>query len=248
MGEEEGTDYLVMECVPGQSLAEEEGSRPVPEKEAVALGMQIATALEEAHEQGIVHRDLKPGNIMVTPKRQAKVLDFGLAKILRPTGEASATESFTQTQNLAGTLPYMAPEQLRGEPADARTDIHALGAVLFEIVTGKRPYHEDSVPQLTDAILHRQPVAPRALNARVSPEMERIILKCLEKERENRYQSAKELGVDLRRLSAPSVGDGYGRRAPDATPPDGCPSCRARSWLGSDWQLAGISTFIALRS
>jgi eukaryotic-like serine/threonine-protein kinase len=204
VGEEKGTDYLVMECVPGQSLAEEAGSRPVPEKEAVALGTQIATALEEAHEQGIVHRDLKPGNIMVTPKRQAKVLDFGLARILRPSGEASATESLTQTQNLAGTLPYMAPEQLRGEPADARTDIHALGAVLFEVVTGKRLYHEDSVPQLTDAILHRQPVPPRALNARVSPELERIILKCLEKERENRYQSAKEIGVDLRRLSAPS--------------------------------------------
>jgi serine/threonine-protein kinase len=205
VGEQEGADYLVMECVPGKSLAEEAGSHPVSEKEAVALGVQIATALEEAHEQGIVHRDLKPGNIMVTPKRQIKVLDFGLAKILRAAGDSYATESFTQTQNPVGTLPYMAPEQLRGEPADARTDIHALGAVLFEIVTGKRLYQEDSVPQLTDAILHRQPVAPRALNARVSPEMERIILKCLEKERENRYQSAKELGVDLRRLGTSSA-------------------------------------------
>jgi len=204
VGEQEGTDFLVMECVPGKSLAEE-GPVSQPEKEAVALGTQIAAALEEAHEQGIVHRDLKPGNIMVTPKRQVKVLDFGLAKILRAAGESSATESFSQTQNLAGTLPYMAPEQLRGEPADARTDVHALGAVLFEIVTGQRPYREDSVHQLTDAILHRQQVAPRALNARVSPELERIILKCLEKERENRYQSAKEIGVDLRRLSGPSA-------------------------------------------
>jgi eukaryotic-like serine/threonine-protein kinase len=204
VGEQEGTDYLVMECVPGKSLAEESGPISQREKDAVALGTQIAAALEDAHEQGIVHRDLKPGNIMVTPKRQVKVLDFGLAKILRVEGDSYATESFGQTDNLAGTLPYMAPEQLRGEPADARTDVHALGAVLFEIVTGQRPYQEDSTPQLTDAILHRQPVTPRALNARVSPEMERIILKCLEKERENRYQSAKEIGVDLRRLSSSS--------------------------------------------
>src|SRR5271169_3639771 len=213
VGEQEGTDYLVMECVPGKSLAEEPKRTSQPEKEAVALGTQIAAALEDAHEQGVVHRDLKPGNIMVTPKRQVKVLDFGLAKILRVEGDSSATESFAQSDNLAGTLPYMAPEQLRGEPADERTDVHALGAVLFEIVTGQRPYQEDSAPQLTDAILHRQPVTPRALNARVSPEMERIILKCLEKERENRYQSAKEIGVDLRRLSAPSVAIAPGARS-----------------------------------
>ncbi len=204
VGEQEGTDYLVMECVPGKSLAEEAGPISRREKDAVTLGTQIAAALEDAHEQGVVHRDLKPGNIMVTPKRQVKVLDFGLAKILRVEGDSYATESFAQTDNLAGTLPYMAPEQLRGEPADARTDVHALGAVLFEIITGQRPYQEDSTPQLTDAILHRQPVTPRALNARVTPEMERIILKCLEKERENRYQSAKEIGVDLRRLSSSS--------------------------------------------
>jgi eukaryotic-like serine/threonine-protein kinase len=215
VGEQEGVDYLVMECVPGHSLAEEVGSGPVPQKEALGLGVQIAKALEEAHELGIVHRDLKPGNIMVTPKGQVKVLDFGLAKILRVAGDSQATESFAKTENMAGTLPYMAPEQLRGEPADARTDVHALGAVLFEMATGKRLYQEDSVPQLTDAILHRQPVTPRALNARVSPELERIILKCVEKERENRYQSAKEIGVDLRRLSAPSVAIApSARRAP----------------------------------
>ena len=235
VGEQGGTDYLVMECVPGQSLAEVLRSGSMPDREAASLGLQVATALEEAHEQGIVHRDLKPGNIMITPKRQAKVLDFGLAKILRPLGEASATESFTQTQNVAGTLPYMAPEQLRGEPADARTDIHALGAVLFELVTGKRLHQEDSVPQLTDAILHQQPVAPRALNARVSPEMERIVLKCLEKEPENRYQSAKELGVDLRRLSVPSAASATGVARPTSRP-----------WLGRLALGAGLCVLVVL--
>ena len=228
VGEQGGTDYLVMECVPGESLADAVGSGSLSEKDAANLGAQIASALEEAHEQGIVHRDLKPGNIMVTPKGQVKVLDFGLARMLRPAGEASATESFTQTQNMAGTLPYMSPEQLRGEPADARTDIHALGAVLFEMATRRRLFQENSVPQLTDAILHQQPVAPRALNARVSPELERIILKCLEKERENRYQSAKEAGVDVRRLSS-SPGDygGCPDPAPSATSPLAASRCGA---------------------
>jgi serine/threonine-protein kinase len=207
VGEQGGMDYLVMECVPGHSLAEEIRSRPLREKEVVGLAAQITAALEEAHEQGILHRDLKPENIMVTPKRQAKVLDFGLAKMVRQVANAAAAEASTEslTQQVAGTLPYMAPEQLRGEPADARTDIHALGAVLFEMATGKRPYQGDSGPQLIDAILHQVPVAPRALNAQTSPELERITLKCLEKEPENRYQSAKEIVVDLRRLNAPSA-------------------------------------------
>jgi serine/threonine-protein kinase len=201
VGEQDGTDYLVMECVPGRSLAEEVRTRPLPEKEILGLAAQIAAALQEAHEQGVLHRDLKPENIMVTPKRQAKVLDFGLAKMMQQTKADPLTVSTeTLTQNLAGTLPYMAPEQLRGEPADVRTDLHALGAVLFELAAGKRPYQGDSVPQLIDAVLHQAPVAPRALNARISPELERIILKCLEKEPESRYQSAKEVAVDLQRL------------------------------------------------
>jgi eukaryotic-like serine/threonine-protein kinase len=134
-----------------------------------------------------------------------KVLDFGLAKLLRPVSDTMATESFTETQGIAGTLPYMAPEQLTGEPIDARTDIYALGAVLFEMAAGRRPFQEESAPRLTEAILHQAPVPPRTLNSRVSPEFERIILKCQEKSAENRYQSAKELQVDLRRLGAPAI-------------------------------------------
>lgn len=204
VGEQGGTDYLVMECVPGLPLAERLKSGALNEKEISSLGAQIAAGLGEAHEQGVIHRDLKPGNVMVTPKGQAKVLDFGLAKLLLPF-DAATTQTFAESQTLVGTLPYMAPEQLQGEAVDARTDIHALGLVLYEMASGRRLFQQDSIPQLTDAILHQPPVTPRAFNARVSPELERIILKCLEKEPENRYQSAKELGVDLRRLSSPST-------------------------------------------
>jgi len=204
VGSHDSADYLVMEWVAGNSLAEELKTAALPEKAAVDIAIQIAAALQEAHDHRIVHRDLKPVNIMVTPKKQVKVLDFGLARILHQADDVTTTESRTESHNVAGTLPFMAPEQLRGEPADARSDVHALGAVMYEMVTGARVYREDSVPQLTEAILHRAPVAPRALNPRVSPELERVILKCLEKEPENRYQSAKEVGVDLRRLSAPT--------------------------------------------
>jgi eukaryotic-like serine/threonine-protein kinase len=165
VGEQAGADYIVMECVPGLSLAEKVRSGSLGEKEISSLGSQIAAALEEAHEQGIVHRDLKPANVMVTPKGQAKVLDFGLAKLLLPFG-AATTQSFAESQALVGTLPYMAPEQLQGEPVDARTDIHALGLVLYEMASGRRLFQQDSIPQLTDAILHQQPVTPRAFNAR----------------------------------------------------------------------------------
>jgi serine/threonine-protein kinase len=167
--------------------------------------MEIADALEAAHARGIVHRDIKPANLFVTARGQAKVLDFGLAKLLRPIDEATATESLTQAGVAPGTLPYMAPEQLRGRPADARTDIYALGTVLYEMATGQRPFREELGPRLIDDILHKPPAAPGRLNPELPAELERVILKCLDKDPENRYQSAKELMVDLRRLATPAI-------------------------------------------
>jgi len=201
---QDGVDFLVMEYIAGTNLALKLAACSLPEKEVVGLGAQIAAALEEAHEHGVVHSDLKPGNVMVTPKGLAKVLDFGLAKLLRYPNDAAATESLSETQSAVGTLPYMAPEQLRGEAVDGRTDIHALGALLYQMATGQRCYRDDSTPRLIDSILHQAPVPPRALNPRTSPALEQVILKCLEKDPENRYQSVKEIAVDLRRLSAPS--------------------------------------------
>lgn len=199
VGEHDGADYLVMECVPGQSLAEKLRSGSLPTKEVVSLGAQIAVALEEAHEHDIVHRDLKPGNIMVTPKGQAKVLDFGLSKLLAA-DSGDVTLSFAATKGPVGTLPYMAPEQLRGEPVDARTDIHALGAVLYEMAAGRRPFQEESFPQLTDAILHREPASLQTINPGVSHDLGRIVMRCLAKKREERYASASEVHGELEAL------------------------------------------------
>jgi eukaryotic-like serine/threonine-protein kinase len=203
---ENGVDFLAMEYVAGATLGDKIAHTSLPEKEAVALAVQIAEALEEAHEHGIVHRDLKPGNIMVTPKGRVKVLDFGLARLLQPASSLVSAETQSATQGASGTLPYMAPEQLRDESTDPRSDIFSFGAVLYEITTGLRAFPETISSRLTDAILHQPSVTPRALNPRLSPELERIILKCLEKSPDLRYQSAKEMAVDLRRLSAPSTG------------------------------------------
>jgi eukaryotic-like serine/threonine-protein kinase len=202
---QDGIDFLVMEYVPGNTLAERLGSGALPEKEVVALGMQIVAALEQAHERGIVHRDLKPRNIAITERGQAKVLDFGLAKLLPQVNELTASDTLTDTQAGAGTLPYMPPEQLQGESVDARADIYTIGAVLYEMATDRRAFPEELPSRVINAILHHPPVPPRALNSRVSPELERIILKCLDKDPARRFQSAKELSVDLRRLAEPPL-------------------------------------------
>jgi len=200
----DGVDFLVMELVEGEALSSRIGGRALAEKDLAALGGHIAAALEEAHEHGVVHRDLKPANIVVTPKNVPKVLDFGLAKLMRDPAQGDMTASVTATPAAAGTLPYMAPEQLQGEEAGTRSDIYSLGAVLYEMATGQRPFHDALPTRLINAILHEPPVAPRARNERVSPELERIILKCLEKDPDQRYQSAREIAVDLRRLIQPS--------------------------------------------
>ena len=198
-----GTHFIAMELLEGQTLKHRIGDRPLASEEVAKLGVQIAEALAAAHAKGIVHRDIKPANVFVSEEGQAKVLDFGLAKLLRPPGDATASVSLTETGIAPGTLPYMAPEQLRGEKVDARADIYALGTVLYEMATGQRPFREELATRLADDILHKPPAPPARLNPDMPARLEEIVLKCLEKAPENRYQSTKELLVDLRRLSAP---------------------------------------------
>ncbi len=206
---QEGTDFLVEELIPGLSLGEMLLSGPLPEREIINLGSQLAEGLAAAHEQGIIHRDLKPSNIRVTPEARLKVLDFGLAKLMpgrdaRQGVSADVTASLTETQTVSGTLPYMAPEQLLNEKLDARTDIWAAGCVLYEMATGQRPFL-GSGPTLTDAILHQSPSPPSKLNRRVNPGLEAIVLKCLEKNPALRYASARDIAVDLHRLGTGTV-------------------------------------------
>ena len=204
---EDGVEFLVLEYIAGITLSDMLKKGPLPEKEIPRLGVQLAAGLAAAHAQRIVHRDLKPANLRVTSDGRLKILDFGIAKSLKPiretTGTDASTDSTTGDRAAVGTLPYMAPEQLQSEPTDARADIYAAGAVLYEMATGQRPFREETGPRLIDTILHMAPVPPRALNARVLPELERIILKCLEKDPGDRYQSVEELEVDLRRLALP---------------------------------------------
>jgi len=194
-----GIAFLVMEYVRGNTLAKTLIEGPLPEEDAINVGLQIASALKDAAEVGIVHRDLKPSNVMLSLKKDVKVLDFGLAKLLR-TSEMEITQSCDDLPDAAGTLPYMSPEQLRSEPADFRSDIYSLGAVLYEAATGKRPFISTNPATLIADILSKTPESPSNLNSNVSGGFENIILRCLAKEPAKRYQGASELNIALESL------------------------------------------------
>ena len=186
-------DFLVMEYVAGQSLEAILKEGPLPESEVIQVAKQVLEALEEAHENGVIHRDLKPGNIVMTVKGKAKVLDFGLAKLLSKTSETMGpAANLTQTGHTVGTVPYMAPEQLQGADADTRSDIYSVGVVLYEMATGRRPFLERQMHSLIQAILNKKPPAPRSVNPKMSPALEETILKALEKNPSKRYQTASD--------------------------------------------------------
>src|ERR1700730_15441504 len=202
-----GRTFIVMELLEGLPLDKLLGAGPVPIARTIDIGMQLADALDAARKKGIVHRDIKPGNIFVTERGTAKILDFGLAKLLQDRDESSGGETIGDSTNLltspgtaVGTIAYMSPEQARGNELDGRSDLFSLGAVLYQMVTGKQPFPGSTSAVVFDNILHNAPVAPVTLNPAVPTELERILNKALEKDPDCRYQVAAELRADLKRL------------------------------------------------
>lgn len=211
LGAYEGSPFVVMELLEGGSLREKLNAGPIPVRKAIDYVAQAARGLAAAHEKGIVHRDLKPENLFVTKDARVKVLDFGLAKLTRPEvlapeGEQPISIAATETGAILGTAGYMAPEQVRGQAADARSDLFALGAILYELVTGKRAFHGASYVETLHAILNEEPAPLSAGGRDMPPALEHVVSHCLEKNAEERFQTARDLAFDLQSLVQGAVG------------------------------------------
>jgi len=219
----------------GETLREKLRTGPVPVRKTVEYAQQIARGLAAAHDKGIVHRDLKPDNVFITRDGRAKILDFGLAKLthaeLAPDDQTRTIESDVGT--VVGTVGYMSPEQARGRPADARTDIFALGAVIYELLTGRRAFEGETPADTISAILHRDPPALSTANCPIPPALERIVRHCLEKDAQERFQSARDVAFDLESLSGTST----------VTP---ATEQKSRRMLRAVGMLAGLALLVAI--
>src|SRR6202521_3427733 len=239
VGHQDGIDYLVMEYVEGETLAARLTKGPLPLDQVLQYAIEIADALDKAHRKGVTHRDLKPGNIMLT-KAGTKLLDFGLAKLQQDAAPATplselptAKDALTAQGTIVGTLQYMAPEQLEGKEVDARTDIFAFGAVVYEMATGKKAFEGKSQASLIAAILEREPPAMSSLQPMTPPALDRVVKRCVAKEPENRWQTAKDLCDELKWIE-----EGGSQIAPEPSPAR--PVYRLSIVLPQGQQLAGL--------